>query len=134
MTKSQKTETASPFGELSKMIEQYKLPGIDTAALLESRRKDMEALMAANNAALQSMQALAAKQVEIFNETMRSAQENLLALTKPGAMPDPVKQNDVAREAFTKAMAQMSELADIARKAQTETMTIIGKRVLQNRQ
>ncbi|MBS0466319.1 MAG: TIGR01841 family phasin [Proteobacteria bacterium] len=134
MTKSKATDSVSPFGDLSKMIEQFKLPGIDTAAIVESRRKDMEALMAANNAALETMQALAKKQVEIFTQAMNSAQENLQTLTKGGAMPDPVKQNELARDAFAKAMAQMSELADMARKAQSDAMADVGKRMAERGQ
>ena len=129
MSKTQATGPANPFGDLSKLIEQFKLPGVDMAALADSRRKDMDALLAANQAAVESMQALAKKQVEIFTQTMQGAQEQLQRLAQGGAaMPDPVKQNELARKAYEKAFAQMSELAEMARKSQAEALAGITKR------
>lgn len=137
MSKTKATESGeatTPFGDLSKVIEQFQLPGVDTAAIVASRRKDMEVLIEANKAALESMQAVAKKQMEIFSETMKNAQENLQSLAKGGAIPDPVKQNELARDAFTKAMTQMSELAVMARKAQTDALTQVTKRMAESGQ
>ncbi len=134
MTKTKATEAANPFGDLSRVIEQFKLPGVDTAAIVESRRKDMEVLVAANKAAFESMQALASKQLEIFSNAMKSAQDNLQTLAKGGGMPDSAKQNELARDAFTNAMAQMSEVANAARKAQTEALTQVSKRMTESGQ
>ena len=35
----------NPFGDLMKMFEHLKMPGIDMAAIVEARRKDVEALV-----------------------------------------------------------------------------------------
>ena len=57
------------------MIEQFKMPGVDMTAIVESRRKDIEALVEANKAAYESMQALARKQTEMLTQTMQGMQE-----------------------------------------------------------
>ena len=48
-----------PFVDITKILEQFKLPGIDIQAVLDARRKDVEALTQANQIAYESMQALA---------------------------------------------------------------------------
>jgi phasin family protein len=133
MAKSTATETVDPFGDLSRMIEQFKLPGVDMSAIVESRRKDMDALMAANKATLDSMQELAKKQAEIFAQAMQTAQDSIQSLAKGGVgAPDQVEQVEVARKAYERAVAGMSELAQMAIKAQADAMAIIATRAQQS--
>lgn len=133
MTKSTESAPVNPFGELAKMIEQFKFPGVDMSAIVESRRKDMDALMMANKAALDSMQELAKKQADIFAQAMQTAQDSIQSLIKGGTgAPDPVRQAELARMAYEKAVAGMSELAQMAKKAQGDTMAAIAARALQS--
>ena len=44
------------MGEFTKALRQYHLPGIDVEGILESQRKNVEALTAANKAALEGIQ------------------------------------------------------------------------------
>jgi hypothetical protein len=53
------------FGDFTKMLEQFKLPGIDTAAFIEARRSGIVALTQANNVVYEGMQELLRKQAEI---------------------------------------------------------------------
>jgi phasin family protein len=133
MANSTATEPVNPFGDLTRMIAQFTLPGVDMSAIVESRRKDMDALMVANKATLDSMHELATKQADIFAQAMQSAQDGIQSLVKGGVgAPDPVKQAEVARKAYEKAVAGMSELAQMARKAQTDAMAAIGARAQQS--
>lgn len=52
------TTPTNLFGDIVKLLEQYKLPGIDIAAIIEMRRKDIEALMTANRVALEGAQSV----------------------------------------------------------------------------
>lgn len=135
MTKADKsteaTDAANPFGALNKLVEQFKLPGVDMNAIVESRRKDVEALMKTNKAMLDSLQELARKQADVFAEAMRSAQEQVQTLAK-GELPDPGKQSEFARQAYEKAVADMNELAAMARKAQSDAMAAITQRAQQS--
>ena len=63
-------EHASQPSDITKILEQFKLPGVDVSALMEARRKDIEALTEVNKIALQSSQTMAQKQVEILQKTM----------------------------------------------------------------
>src|SRR4051794_40460924 len=106
MTTKELTTTfdTNPIGDLTKMFEQFKLPGLDMAPIIESRRKDIEALVEANKAAVESMQALARKQTEILTQTMQGIQESAKSLVGGGAAPDITKQAELVRKAYQKAL------------------------------
>jgi phasin family protein len=135
MSKTTPTDLANPFGDLTKMFEQFKVPGVDMSAIVESRRKDIEALIATNKATFESMQQLAAKQAEIFSQAMQSVQDGVQTLVKGGAgTPDPSKHAELARKAYEKAVGDMGALADMARKAQSDAMAGITERATQSLQ
>ena len=67
-------DAANPFGDFTKMLEQFKLPGFDVPAIMEARRKDMEALVQANQTAFQGMQSLAQKQADMLRTTLTELQ------------------------------------------------------------
>jgi len=120
---------ANPFAELSKMYEQFKMPGLDLSVIADARRKDVEALVQANKAVYDGMQALAAKQTEMFRQAMADIQGAVGA-----AGTKPAEQAELARKAYEKALADMKELAEIARKSQVEAMASISERASQNLQ
>ena len=71
-----------PFMDLTRMMEQFRLPGVDMNALVEARRKDVEALVKANQQAYQGVQALAQRQAEIL-QAAASKQVDYSTLADP---------------------------------------------------
>jgi phasin family protein len=116
-------DQTNPFGDLTKMLEQFKVPGVDMSAIVESRRKDIEAIVEANTTAYESMQAVARKQQEMLARAMQDIQ----AAASSG-ISDPAKQAEVARDAYLKAIDDMKDLAEIARKSQADAMASITQR------
>ena len=116
----------NPFGDVKKMIEQFKMPGVDMTAIVDARRKDIEALVAANAAAFEAMQALARKQTEMLKQAMQGMQEAAKDATK--SVGDPAKQTEAVRKAFEKTLADMKELAEMARHSQSDALAHITKR------
>jgi phasin family protein len=123
---------ANPFGDMTKFMSQFKLPGVDMPAIIEARRKDIEALVEANKAALASMQALGVKQTEMFKEAMQGIQESAKSQGKGLALGDPVKQAEIVRKACEKAIADMKELAEMTRQSQADAMAHITKRATEH--
>jgi phasin family protein len=121
-------EQTNPFGDLTKMLEQFKVPGVDMSAIVEARRKDIEAIVEANKTAYDSMQALARKQTEMLSTAMQDIQEAAKGLSGGAGITDPKKHAEVARNACVKALADMKDLAEIATKSQTEAMASITQR------
>jgi phasin family protein len=123
----------NPFTDFSRMFEQFSVPGVDMAAIVEARRKDIEALTEANRIAFEGMQSLVQRQTEILRRSMEEVQaaaKDMAAGGKSmgaGSMPA-----DFAQQAFHKAFENMRELAEMATKSQKEAIEVISKRALQN--
>ena len=124
----------NPFGDVKKMMEQFKIPGVDMSAIVESRRKDIEALVEANKAAFESAQALARKQSEMLAQTMQGIQDAAKSAAGGAGFGDPAKQAELVRKACDKALADMMELAEMARQSQTEALSHISNRATEHMQ
>lgn len=122
--------------DLSKMLGDVKIPGFDMQAAIDAQRKNIEALNAANQAAVQGMQAVAQRQAEIlsqaFSEISTVAQQLASVSNNPQELTS--KQAEVARKAFEQALANARELAEIVSKSNTEAFAIINKRVTESLQ
>ena len=126
---------ANPFADVTKMIEQFKFPGLDMAPIVESRRKDMEVIVQANKATFEAMQAVARKQTEVFTQAMQGIQDSAKALAAgSGALMDPAKQAELVRTAYEKAMADMKDIAEMTRKSQAAVMAGITMRATESLQ
>jgi phasin family protein len=124
-------EPSNPFADLTKLMEQFKVPGVDPAAIIEAGRKDMEALVEANKAAYEGLQALARKQGEMLRDALQKIQA---AVQHAGGKPAEPKPTELAREAYRKILGDMKELADIVRKSQAEAMTKVTDRAIEHLQ
>ncbi|QGZ57481.1 phasin family protein [Paraburkholderia acidiphila] len=121
------TNTNGIFAEYTKLISQFKLPGVDVSAFLESRRKDVEALTEANMTALAGVQQLGQKQVEILRSKMTELQSLVTRLSTPGS-ESVASAGEGVKDALQKAFVDMQELADAAYRAQTDSIAVVTKR------
>lgn len=119
------------FPDIGKMMEQFKVPGIDVSKIVEAQKKDIEALTAANQAAYEGVQELAKRQAEILQVTMAEWQEAMSKLGG-GASSNPAAQAELAQKAFAKAVTNMREMAEVAAKSQTQAWEVIQKRFREN--
>lgn len=121
--------------DMSKMLGDVKIPGFDMQAIMDAQRKNIEALTAANQAAVQGMQAVAQRQAEILSQSMNevsSVAQQLAGAGNPQEMT--AKQAELVRKAFEQALANMRELAEMVSKSNTEAFAIINKRVTESMQ
>ena len=127
-SKSTEKSTAGemPFFDFTKLMSQFRLPGVDFAALVDRERKNIEALAEANRIALEGWQALVRRQAEILQETMKKV------VTNAGQEDAVKKRADLAKEGFEKALANMRELAEMATKSQKEAFEVVRKRIEEN--
>jgi phasin family protein len=119
-----------PVVNIEKLLEQFRLPGVDLPALMEAQRKNIQALQEANQKAYSGALALAQRQAEILEETMQEWQSAAKELTSKSAAENVAsKQADLAKKAIENAIANMRELAEMAVNSQTQAYEVIGKRV-----
>ncbi len=127
------SEAPNPFAEFNKMLEQFKLPGFDVPAVMEARRKDVEALVTANQTALQGMQSLAQKQAEMLRSTLTELQSLATKQSTAGGMPS-AQTAELVQQTLHKALADMQQLAQAAYRTQADSYAVIAKRVEENMQ
>ncbi|GAA4351022.1 phasin family protein [Variovorax defluvii] len=118
-----------PLADLAKLMEQYKLPGVDVGALVEWQRKDMEALAEANRQAYEGMQALAQRRSEILRDTLAQWQQALGSMASPDAL---AQQSETARRGIEQAMADFRELAEMEAQTRNNAWKVVQDRLQEN--
>lgn len=120
-----------PFAEFRSLMDRFKVPGVDVHAIVESGRKDIEAIVEANKAAYQGLQALARKQSEMLGEALQKIQE---AAQRGGAGDSAAHAAELAREAWHKTMGDLKELAEIVQRSNADAMTRVTDRAIEHLQ
>ncbi len=120
------TAGETPFFDFTKLMSQFRLPGVDFATLVDRERKNIEALAKANRIALEGWQRLVRRQAEMLQETMKKVVADV-------SQQDAKKKHaDLAKEGFEKALANMRELAEITTQSQKEAFDVVRKRIEEN--
>jgi phasin family protein len=129
------TKQAFPydFTDLSKMMQDYQVPGVDWQELMASQRKNVEALTRANQVLLEGAQAVIQREVEILHKAMQEFAEASRELMQEG---DPQAQTqkrlELARASFEAALRNMRELAEMAGRANREALETINQRAMES--
>nr|VFK38288.1 MAG: phasin family protein [Candidatus Kentron sp. TC]VFK39717.1 MAG: phasin family protein [Candidatus Kentron sp. TC]VFK54264.1 MAG: phasin family protein [Candidatus Kentron sp. TC] len=115
--------------QFTKILQDYKVPGVDTTAIVESSRKNIEALVSANRQAAEGLQAVVSRQGEILRETANETASVLKQLSSGGNPADVVsKQMELLNPALERVLANARELAEMVQKSNTDAFEIIKKR------
>jgi phasin family protein len=129
----EQTTSVDLFGDILKLLAQYKLPGIDVAAIIEMRRKDIDALMTANRVALEGAQSVGQKQVEILRSTLDQLSSLIRQASASESMTErTTKTRELVQQVLQRALENMRELAETAHKSQTDTYAVLTKRIQEN--
>lgn len=128
-TPTDSTVDLNPFRQLTTTFEQFKLPGVDTTAFVESRRKDVEALVAANTVTYEALQALARAQTDMLTQAMQGVQASAQGKLNGGAAAgNMAQQGEAAQQAWQQMLVDMKHLAEMAQKAQVQAMKGLSER------
>ncbi len=121
---------ATPSFDPAAMFASWK--PVDVEALIAAQRRNVEALTAANKAAVDGAKALTARQTEFVRgavDEYTTAWSELLSIKDPkvGA----AKQAELAMTAYESSVANLREIGEIAAKAQTETFEALNSRLIE---
>lgn len=122
----------SPFADITQMLQQFKVPGVDLSSLIDARRKDIEALAEANRQAYEGMQAIAKRQAEILQQTMTEWQAAAQNMAGKDFTANATQQTELAKAGFEKALANMREMAELATRSQSQAFDTVNKRFQEN--
>ena len=116
--------------QVTKLVQSLKVPSIDVKSLVDSQKKNIEAVTNANRAVVEGLQAVAKRQAEILQETMNEASKAIDILSKAGSPQEvAATQADLAKDAFERALANMRELADMVAAANQNAADTINARI-----
>ncbi|MBP0627686.1 MULTISPECIES: TIGR01841 family phasin [unclassified Cupriavidus] len=113
-----------------KLLDFVRNNRLDPAAVLESRRKDIEALASVNVTLLGGLQSLVRQQAEFLCD----AAADLQALSRGQAVDGtaPAKLAEALPRSLQKAVAGVRGLTDTLYKAQADSISVVGRRIAEN--
>ncbi len=123
------------FKQIQSGFNAYQIPNLDTSALLESQKKNLDALIAANTAAFEGGQELLKQQAEMLQQAIKDATEAATALagsSNPKALAE--KQTELVQAAFEKALANSTKLSELVKKNQDDVSKMVNQRVSESLQ
>jgi len=130
--KMESTNTAGAFAPHKKLFDFVKHNRLDPVAILESRRKDIEALAGVNLTLLSGLQSLVRLQAEYLCGTAADLQS--LGTPKQGddATASAVRVTDLLPLSLNKAVTGLRGLTDTVYKTQADSFAVVGKRFAEN--
>ena len=111
-----------PDFDMEDFMSKFSIPGADNdivKSLIETNQKNLDAIVAANQAAAEGYQVLAQRQMTIFQDSLNNL-ANLNTVAE-----NPVES---AAETIQSGMEQMQELLELAAKANKDAFEIISAR------
>ena len=116
--------------DLGKLVGKLNLPGVNVAAIVESQRKDMEALAEANKQAYEGIKALAKRRNEILKEALVQWQAAMVEtrLSKEGL----TNSAQSAKKGVEQAIANVRELAEMEAQSRNKSWKIVQDRFQEN--
>ena len=113
-----------------KMGEQLKVPSFDMTKIMEHHQKNFEAMTRSWQAMAGGAAAIASKQREIFEATVKDI-TGMAKDFKPTGSPQEIltKQTEFAKKAMEAAIANTRDIAELVQKSGTEAVSIIHGRM-----
>ena len=123
-------DPAKVADDFSKFANQIKVPAVDVDAVVAAGRKNMEALTAANQVAVEGVQAVAKSQAAFAQKTIDDATKAVEVIGKAKTPQDvAAKQVEVAKATYEDVLANAREVSELVAKSQAEAFAAINARV-----
>ncbi|MBN8752698.1 MULTISPECIES: TIGR01841 family phasin [Variovorax] len=127
-------EMLNPLKNLKNMTDRLQELNLTGGAgkLLESGRKDLQALMQANEKSYQGLQTVVQRQTEMIKSAITEWQT--AAKEMPGKDPKEnlAKLDELGRQSFQRAIDDIKELANLAAKSQADAFDVVRQRIQSN--
>ena len=100
--------------------------------LLESGRKDLQALMQANEKSYQGLQTVVQRQTEMIKSAITEWQTAAKEMPGKDAKANLAKLDELGRQSFQRAIDDIKELANLAAKSQADAFDVVRQRIQSN--
>lgn len=116
--------------DFTKMFSEFQIPGFDMTSLVATQRRNLEAVNAANQLAVEGVQAVLRRQGEIIRGMVEESSTVLRDMMAAGAPEQKIaQQTDLVKTAFEKALANLREMTEMVAKSNSEAADVLAKRV-----
>jgi len=121
----------NPLKGMADRLQNLDLTG-SAGKLLDNGRKDLQALMQANEKSYQGLQAVVQRQTEMIKAAIGEWQT--AAKEMPGKDPKAnlAKLDELGRQSFQRAVDDIKELANLAAKSQADAFDVVRQRIQAN--
>ena len=121
---------ANPFDfDVTKIFADFRFRPFDVEAVWAAQRRNIEALSQANQLAVDGVQALAKRQLELSREAFEGFSTLLRDLAQPASTEDRIAKNtEYAKEFLEKGINHGREIAALAAKTGTEAAEVLHRR------
>ena len=115
--------------DVTKMIADFRFRPFDVDALMACQRRNIEALSQANQLAVEGVQAMARRQIEITRQAIDDASLLFRDLVQPVSAEDRIAKNtEYAKQMLEKTVVHGREMTELAAKAGAEAADVLRKR------
>lgn len=122
----------APFWDVdvTRFMADFKFPTPQFDTLLTAQRRNVEAVAAANQLALEGVQAVMRRQLDIVRQSVEELTSMTTELMTAGTPEARVaKQAELTKASFEKAIANVRELSEMVAKSNGEAADVINKRI-----
>lgn len=122
----------SPFfsKDMTAALAEYATPNLDAEAVIQTQRKNVEAANVIGQKMLEVSQSMMRRQVQASKEMMEDAGKLVRDLMGDGTPEEKaVRQTELLRKSFEKAVKNFKDMSDAAQKARSEMEDVVTGRM-----
>ena len=120
-----------PLKGMADRLQNLPLAGA-ASAIVENGRKDLAALMEANEKSYQGLQAVVQRQTEMLRTSIVEWQNAVKGMSPAEPRENLSKLDAMGKAAFKQALDDIRELSDLAARSQAEAFDIVSQRIRSN--
>jgi phasin family protein len=121
----------NPLKGMADRLQDLNLTG-GAGKLLESGRKDLAALMQANEKSYQGLQTVVQRQTEMIKHAITEWQTAAKEMPGKDAKENLARLDELGRQSFQRAIDDIKELANLAAKSQADAFDVVRQRIQAN--
>jgi phasin family protein len=115
--------------DVTKMMADFRFRPIDVETLMACQRRNIEALSQANQLAVEGVQAVARRQIEIARQALEDVSIMFRELAQPSSTEERITKNtEYAKQMLEKSVNHGREITMLATKAGSEAADVLRKR------
>ncbi len=115
--------------DVTKMMTDFRFRAFDVEAIMACQRRNIEALSQANQLAVEGVQAVARRQVEIARQAFEDVSTMFREFAQPSSTEDRIAKNtEYAKQMLEKSVNHGREITMLATKAGSEAADVLRKR------